>query len=151
MTSTETIGDALRKALAPNRRDGPGFFRAMERFNAAVEDLQADGTLPRWVASRPPMLAREWSDVVETVHEMAYSRVVGPHSNELEVSGRRGGEVGVDAMGRQHHPKYPDEIARTIREKEDSYGELRHMFEDFLPWRAVRVDSWGPQLYEQGH
>ena len=83
--TTETIGDALRKSLASNRRDGPGFIRAMERFNTAMENLQADGSLMRYVMSKPGVNIKDWSGIVETVHEMAYSRVVGPYSNELEV------------------------------------------------------------------
>jgi len=83
---TETIGDALRKSLAPNRRDGPGFLRAMERYNAAMDEIQADGSLAKWMAGKPSMKAEEWSRVVEMVHDMAYSRVIGPYSYELEVS-----------------------------------------------------------------
>lgn len=37
---------------------------------------QKNGTLDR----------KTWSEIVETVHEQAYSRIVGPYSNELEVS-----------------------------------------------------------------
>lgn len=84
-TVTETIGDALRKALAPNRRDGPGLVRAMERFNNAMEEIQNDGTLIRWMDGRPGLSQREWSGLVDCVHDQAYSKVVGPYSNELEV------------------------------------------------------------------
>ena len=49
---TETIGDAIRKALAPNRRDGPGFVKAMERFNAAMQDIQNDGSMASWLEIR---------------------------------------------------------------------------------------------------
>ncbi|WVR03485.1 hypothetical protein IAU60_000476 [Kwoniella sp. DSM 27419] len=111
----ETIGDALRKALAPNRRDGPGFLRAMDRFNAAMEDIQKDGSMVAWMKSRASPKAREWSTLVDFVHDQAYSRVVGPYSNELE-----------------HHPKHPDEVARAISGKEDAYGELRHNLDRFM-------------------
>jgi H3 lysine-79-specific histone-lysine N-methyltransferase len=84
---TETIGDALRKALAPNRRDGPAFVKAMERFNEALAEIQADGSMKRWLEEKSGTLeSKAWSEVVETIHEQAYCRVVGPYSNELEVS-----------------------------------------------------------------
>ena len=83
---TESIGDSLRKALASNRRDGPAFLRAMARFNEAFEEIQNDGTLKKWMESKSQTLSKkEWSNVVEVVHEQAYSRVVGPYSNDLEV------------------------------------------------------------------
>ena len=82
---TDTIGNALRKALARNRRDGPGFLRAMDRYNAAMEEVQSDGSLMQWMASRPAMKVKEWSRLVETVHDMAYARIVGPYANELAV------------------------------------------------------------------
>lgn len=82
---TETIGDALRKALAPNRKDGPGFLRAMERYNTAMEEIQSDGSLARFMAGKTGMSMKEWSGVVGRVHESAYSRVVGSYANELEV------------------------------------------------------------------
>ena len=82
----ETIGNALRKAMAPNRRDGPGFLRAMERFNEAMEAIIADGSLSKWMDSRPRLGKDEWSVLVDGVHDEAYSRVVGPYANELEVS-----------------------------------------------------------------
>ncbi|RSH85586.1 Nucleosomal histone H3-Lys79 methylase [Saitozyma podzolica] len=107
----ETIADALRKALAPNRRDGPGFLRAMERFNEALAEIQKDGSMARYLRSRDGPRKDAWSGIVDFVHDQAYSRVVGPYSNELE-----------------HHPKHPDEVARAISAKEDAYGELRHNF-----------------------
>jgi len=83
---TETIGDAIRKALAPNRRDGPGFIKAMERFNAAMQDIQNDGSLASWLEIRGrEMRGREWGKLVDVVHDQAYARVVGPYSHELEV------------------------------------------------------------------
>ena len=83
---TETIGDAIRKALAPNRRDGPGFIKAMERFNAAMQDIQIDGSLASWLEIRgSEMRGREWGKLVDVVHDQAYARVVGPYSHELEV------------------------------------------------------------------
>ncbi|ORX34694.1 S-adenosyl-L-methionine-dependent methyltransferase [Kockovaella imperatae] len=108
---SETIGNALRKAMAPNRRDGPGFMRAMERFNTAMEAIIADGSVAKWMETRPRLRKEDWSALVDGVHDEAYSRVVGPYANELE-----------------HHPKHPDEVARAITAKEDSYGELRHRF-----------------------
>jgi H3 lysine-79-specific histone-lysine N-methyltransferase len=84
---TETIGDAIRKALAPNRRDGPGFLKAMERFNTAMQDIQEDGSMAQWLETRgKEVKAREWAKLVDVVHDQAYARVVGPYSNELEVS-----------------------------------------------------------------
>jgi H3 lysine-79-specific histone-lysine N-methyltransferase len=82
----ETIADALRKALAPNRRDGPGFLRAMERFNEALAEIQKDGSMARYLQSRDGPRKDAWSGIVDFVHDQAYSRVVGPYSNELEVS-----------------------------------------------------------------
>lgn len=81
----ETIADALRKALAPNRRDGPGFLRAMERFNEALAEIQKDGSMARYLQSRDGPRKDAWSGIVDFVHDQAYSRVVGPYSNELEV------------------------------------------------------------------
>ncbi|OCF45218.1 histone-lysine N-methyltransferase, H3 lysine-79 specific [Kwoniella heveanensis CBS 569] len=100
-TPSETIGDALRKALAPNRRDGPGFLKAMKRFNRAMEEIQRDGSLKEWMSTRPGLRGRDWASLVDFVHDQAYSRCVGPYSNELEVA---------------------------ISGKEDAYGELRHSF-----------------------
>ncbi|WVQ93805.1 hypothetical protein IAU59_000883 [Kwoniella sp. CBS 9459] len=108
---SETIGDALRKALAPNRRDGPGFMKAMKRYNEAMEEIQRDGSLKEWMKARPALEGRDWASLVDFVHDQAYSRCVGPYSNELE-----------------HHPKHPEEVARAISGKEDAYGELRHNF-----------------------
>lgn len=87
LPAQETIGDALRKALAPNRRDGPGFVRAIERFNEAMREIQADGSMQKHLADQK-VKARDWSGIVEKVNDMAYARVVGPYSNELEVSER---------------------------------------------------------------
>lgn len=82
----ETIGDALRKALANNRRDGPGFTRAVERYNTAMADLQRSGEMQAWMREKSGVMGQgEWSSVVEVVHEQAYSRVVGPYSDLLEV------------------------------------------------------------------
>ena len=58
----------------------------MARFNEAFEEIQNDGTLKKWMESKSQTLSKkEWSNVVEVVHEQAYSRVVGPYSNDLEV------------------------------------------------------------------
>lgn len=123
---TETIGDALRKALAPNKRDGPGFVKAMKRFNDTMADVQADGSLARHLEMMEGKLDREvWSGLVDVVHEQAYSRVVGPYSNELEVC-RLVPPKFSQRCSSQHHPKHPEEVARAISAKEDAYGELRH-------------------------
>lgn len=56
-----------------------------------MEELQNDpsGALQNWLKEKSrTMRAREWSALVDVVHDQAYSRVVGPYSNELEV-GRR--------------------------------------------------------------
>ncbi|WVW81966.1 hypothetical protein I302_103969 [Kwoniella bestiolae CBS 10118] len=119
---TETIGDALRKALAPNRRDGPGFMRAMERFNSAMEELQCSGLMKSHMKVKQ-MKKKEWSVLVDFVHDSAYSRVVGPYSHELE-----------------HHPKHPTEVAEAISGKEDAYGELRHNFMS----RVIEQTKLGP-------
>ncbi|WWC66703.1 uncharacterized protein I206_100607 [Kwoniella pini CBS 10737] len=119
----ETIGDALRKALAPNRRDGPGFLRAMERFNVAMQDLQKEGSMKAHLKGKR-MKSRDWSGLVDFVHETAYSRVVGPYAHELA-----------------HHPKHPTEVAEAITGKEDAYGELRHNFMS----RVVEETKLGPE------
>ncbi|WVQ80383.1 hypothetical protein IAT38_002488 [Cryptococcus sp. DSM 104549] len=113
---TTTIADAIRISLAPNRPDGPAFLRAVARFNAALSEIQEDGSMAKWlegeeVRKGKDMKVREWAGLVEHVHETAYSRVVGMYSNELE-----------------HHPKHPDEVAKAISDKEDAYGELGHAF-----------------------
>lgn len=111
-TPTETIGDALRRALAPNRRDGPGLVKAVQRLNRALADIQHDGTLAAWLTSPDYRISRrEWSALVDFCHEQAYTRVVAPFADQLE-----------------HHPKHPEEVALAISEKEDAYGELRHNF-----------------------
>lgn len=94
LPAQETIGDALRKALAPNRRDGPGFVRAIERFNEAMREIQADGSMQKHLADQK-VKARDWSGIVEKVNDMAYARVVGPYSNELEVSEQSCAAVGL--------------------------------------------------------
>ncbi|WVQ62521.1 uncharacterized protein L199_000663 [Kwoniella botswanensis] len=119
---TETIGDALRKALAPNRRDGPGFLRAMERFNNAMSELQQEGSMKVYSKGKQ-MRKREWSQLVDFVHESAYSRVVGPYAYTLA-----------------HHPKHPIEVAEAISAKEDAYGELRHNFMS----RVIEQTELGP-------
>ncbi|WWC85945.1 uncharacterized protein L201_000815 [Kwoniella dendrophila CBS 6074] len=119
---SETIGDALRKSLASNRRDGPGFLRAMERYNRAMQDLQQEGSMKSHLKGRR-MKTREWSQLVDFVHDSAYSRIVGPYSNELE-----------------HHPKHPVEVAEAISGKEDAYGELRHNFMS----RIIEQTKLGP-------
>lgn len=59
----------------------------MERFNTAMEEIQNDGTMAAWLEVRgKEVRAREWAKLVDVVHDQAYSRVVGPYSNELEVS-----------------------------------------------------------------
>nr|XP_018266838.1 uncharacterized protein I303_00816 [Kwoniella dejecticola CBS 10117]OBR88996.1 hypothetical protein I303_00816 [Kwoniella dejecticola CBS 10117] len=112
---SETIGDALRKALAPNRRDGPGFLRAMDRYNSAMEDLQKEGAMKAYLKGKK-MKRREWSGLVDFVHETAYSRVVGPYAYELAV-------------------------AEAISGKEDAYGELRHNFMS----RVIEQTKLGPE------
>lgn len=59
----------------------------MERFNVAMKEIQEDGSMAQWLESRGmEVTAREWAKLVDVVHDQAYSRVVGPYSNELEVS-----------------------------------------------------------------
>lgn len=58
----------------------------MERFNAAMLQIQQDGSLAAWLRVRPPLSREEWSRLVDGVHDQAYSRVVGPWANELEAS-----------------------------------------------------------------
>ena len=84
----ETIGDALRKALSSNRKDGPGFIKAMERFNTALQEIIDDGSVRRWMDIRPRLSTVEWFGLVDLVHDQAHARVVGPYANELEVSFR---------------------------------------------------------------
>jgi H3 lysine-79-specific histone-lysine N-methyltransferase len=111
-TPQDTIGDAIRRALAPNRRDGPGLRKAIARLNYALAEIQRDGTLAAWLTSPEYRISRrEWSEVVDMCHDQVYNRVVAPFSDQLE-----------------HHPKHPDEVAAAISEKEDAYGELRHKF-----------------------
>ncbi|OXG13478.1 histone-lysine N-methyltransferase, H3 lysine-79 specific [Cryptococcus neoformans Ze90-1] len=111
----ETIADLIRKSLAPNRRDGPLFVTAIERYNAAMQAIQEDGTLQQWLDEGmnggKGIKVREWAALVDFVHDQAYSRVVGGYSHELE-----------------HHPKHPEEVSKAISGKEDAYGELRHAF-----------------------
>ena len=57
----------------------------MERFNNAMKEIQTDGSMARYMDTRPGMKWIEWSRLVEVVHDQAYARIVGPYSNELEV------------------------------------------------------------------
>jgi hypothetical protein len=58
----------------------------MERFNAAMQDIQSDGSMASWLEIRgKEMRGREWGKLVDVVHDQAYARVVGPYSHELEV------------------------------------------------------------------
>ena len=58
----------------------------MDRFNSAMQDIQADVTLEKWLELRgKEMRGREWAKLVDVVHDQAYARVVGPYSHELEV------------------------------------------------------------------
>lgn len=42
--------------------------------------------MAQWLEIRgKEVKAREWAKLVDTVHDQAYSRIVGPYSNELEV------------------------------------------------------------------
>lgn len=68
----------------------------MERFNAAMQDIQNDGSMAQWLEVRgKEVKAREWAKLVDVVHDQAYGRVVGPYSNELEVSQ-------IYSMGKNH-------------------------------------------------
>ena len=122
---SETIADAVRKSLARNRKDGPAFLRAMNRYNTAMAELIADGSISTWMETRPKLTGEEWSNLVDKVHEQAYARVVGPYSEQLEVS-RPDRLMKMRGRRPQHHPKHTDEVSRAIIDIEDSYGELRH-------------------------
>jgi H3 lysine-79-specific histone-lysine N-methyltransferase len=102
-------------------------MKAMERFNLAMQDIQSDGSMAKWLVARgKEVKGREWGKLVDVVHDQAYARVVGPYSHELEVS--LVWERGVVWLTRQHHSKHPDEVAEAISAKEDAYGELRHEY-----------------------
>jgi H3 lysine-79-specific histone-lysine N-methyltransferase len=59
----------------------------MERFNMAMQDIQSDGSMAKWLEIRgKDVKGREWGKLVDVVHDQAYARVVGPYSHELEVS-----------------------------------------------------------------
>ena len=89
-----SIGTALRRALAPNRRDGPGLVTAIERYNAAMLALQESGEMEAWMREHARDVGdAHWSALCERINEMAYARVVGPYSYELEVSGKEGKRV----------------------------------------------------------
>ena len=52
-----------------------------------MADLQKSGDMERWLDQHAEEIGMEdWSALCERVNEMAYARVVGPYSNELEVS-----------------------------------------------------------------
>lgn len=54
-----------------------------------MADLQRSREMALWLKEKGGRLGEgEWSRIVEVVHDQAYSRVVGPYSNELEVSAR---------------------------------------------------------------
>jgi H3 lysine-79-specific histone-lysine N-methyltransferase len=58
----------------------------MERFNAAMQDIQNGESMAKWLEVRGgEMRGREWGKLVDVVHDQAYARVVGPYSHELEV------------------------------------------------------------------
>ncbi|ODO01958.1 histone-lysine N-methyltransferase, H3 lysine-79 specific [Cryptococcus wingfieldii CBS 7118] len=111
----ENIGDLLRISLAPNRLDGPLFRLAISRYNAAMQAIQSDGTLQQWLSSGlrggRELKLDDWKELVAHVHDTAYQRVVGPYTHELAHPGR-----------------HPEDVAKALREKEDSYGELKSAF-----------------------
>lgn len=84
----ETIIRSLHKSI--NRRDGPGFVAAVARFNDAVNSLREGGAIEAHLSAMGwggKMKMAEWEEMVDFVHDQAYSRVVGPYSNALEVRG----------------------------------------------------------------
>ncbi|KAK4686871.1 [histone H3]-lysine79 N-trimethyltransferase, partial [Tremellales sp. Uapishka_1] len=113
----DPIVRSLHKAL--NRRDGPGFVKAVTRFNSALEMLQRENKLK----GEKKMSLKEWSELVDTVNDQTYGRIVGPQSNALE------------------HPVITEEIARSIVEKESAYGELRHNFMS----KIMELTQLGPE------
>jgi H3 lysine-79-specific histone-lysine N-methyltransferase len=83
----ETILRSLHKSI--NRHDGPGFVAAVTRFNEAVNRIREEGGFKRHLETTgwgARMKAADWEEMVDFVHDQAYSRVVGPFSNALEVS-----------------------------------------------------------------
>ncbi|KAL7419409.1 Nucleosomal histone H3-Lys79 methylase [Cryptotrichosporon argae] len=104
-----TIGEALRRAFAPNRRKGPELVAAIQRYNAAMEELRASDEWRAWL-QRKTLGGKEWEDMVDFVNDSVVARVVSPYVEQLA------------------KPKRTDELADIIKDKEDSYGELRHVF-----------------------
>lgn len=52
-----------------------------------MEQLQESGEMEEWLKEHQKEVeGKEWSALCERVNEMAYARVVGPYSKELEVS-----------------------------------------------------------------
>lgn len=52
-----------------------------------MADLQRSGEMREWLLEKSAEMGEvAWSQIVEIVHEQAYSRVVGPYSEQLEVS-----------------------------------------------------------------
>ncbi|WVQ76370.1 hypothetical protein IAR50_006035 [Cryptococcus sp. DSM 104548] len=125
---TESIGDLLRRSLAPNRLDGPLFQLAISRYNAAMQAMQSDGTLQQWLFTGlrggRELAMDDWNELVAHVHDTAYQRVVGPYTHELA-----------------HPGKHPEDVTKALREKEDSYGELKSAFMS----RILEQTKLGPE------
>jgi hypothetical protein len=52
-----------------------------------MAQLQDSGEMDKWLKEHQKDVGeKEWSALCERVNEMAYARVVGPYSKELEVS-----------------------------------------------------------------
>jgi H3 lysine-79-specific histone-lysine N-methyltransferase len=48
----------------------------MERFNMAMQDIQSDGSMAKWLEVRGrEVKGREWGKLVDVVHDQAYARV----------------------------------------------------------------------------
>jgi H3 lysine-79-specific histone-lysine N-methyltransferase len=74
-----------------NRRDGPGFVRAIERFNDTLNMIRSETMIEHLQSKVNPdspadlALSRsEWEGLVAVVGEQVYQRVVGPNTNGLK-------------------------------------------------------------------
>ncbi|WFD29246.1 [histone H3]-lysine(4) N-trimethyltransferase [Malassezia sp. CBS 17886] len=83
--SDDTQADSILRAFtkARNRRDGPLFVRTLQRFNAQMDTLRADGSLHAQLAavgSSHGVPERVW----RTVQEQVYARSAAPDVEKLK-------------------------------------------------------------------
>lgn len=82
----DPIVRALHKAY--NRKDGPGFVRAVERFNAELAAIRDSGEMEAYIRSGEAarrIKIEDWDQMAVAIGEQVYQRVVGPETDSLKL------------------------------------------------------------------